>query len=135
MPVETETQRSQKAPKPRQFGNSFILFITTLLLLNFIILPAFRPRPPQVPYSDFIEQIEAGQVARAIVSPNRIQYMLKPKPGAKNQAPLVFETTPVALDLDLPRILRSHDVEFAAPPPTNLSTGQKAGKDGKKKVS
>jgi len=121
MPVETETQRSQKAPKPRQFGNSFILFVTTLLLLNFIILPALRPRPPQVPCSNFIEQVEAGQVARAIVSPNRIQYMLKPGPGAKNQAPLVLETTPVALDLDLPRILRSHDVEFAAPPPTNTA--------------
>jgi cell division protease FtsH len=119
MPVETETQRSQKTPKPKQFGNSLILFLTALLLLNFILLPALRPRLPEVPYSDFIEQVENGQVARAIVSPNRIQYMLKPKPGAENQAPIVLETTPVALDLDLPKILRENDVEFAAPPPDN----------------
>ncbi|WP_404783207.1 ATP-dependent zinc metalloprotease FtsH [Altericista sp. CCNU0014] len=119
MPIETQTQRSQKTPKPKQFGNSLILFTMALLLLNFILLPTLRPRPPEVPYSNFVEQVEAGQVARAIVSPNRIQYMLKPKPNAENQAPIVLETTPVALDLDLPKILREHNVEFAAPPANN----------------
>lgn len=46
MPVETQTQRSQKTPQSRQFGNSLIIFITVLLLLNFILLPALRPRLP-----------------------------------------------------------------------------------------
>lgn len=121
MPVETETQRSQKNPKPKQFGNSLILFIIALLLLNFAILPSLRPRPPKVPYSEFIEQVETGQVARALVAPDRIQYVLKSEPDTEDQPPTVLETTPVALDLDLPRILREHDVEFTAPPPDHTS--------------
>ncbi|HIK30206.1 MAG TPA: ATP-dependent zinc metalloprotease FtsH [Oscillatoriales cyanobacterium M59_W2019_021] len=124
MPVETETQRSRRTPEPRKFGNSLAVFLLTLFILNFVIFPALTPRPPEVPYSDFIEQVEAGKVERAIVTPERIQYVLKPEPSqtpeGKVAAPQVLVTTPVALDLDLPNILREHDVEFAAPPPNNL---------------
>ncbi|PLZ78722.1 ATP-dependent zinc metalloprotease FtsH, partial [Fischerella thermalis] len=118
MPVETETQRSQKQPKPRDVGGSLLIFLVSLFLLNLLIFPNLSPRPPEVPYSEFVEQVEAGQVARAIVSPNRIEYQLKPKPG-ETEPPRIFATTPVAIDLDLPKILREHNVEFAAPPPSN----------------
>ncbi|PMB45283.1 cell division protein FtsH [Fischerella thermalis CCMEE 5205] len=118
MPVETETQRSQKQPKPRDVGGSLLIFLVTLFLLNLLIFPNLSPRPPEVPYSEFVEQVEAGQVARAIISPNRIEYQLKPKPG-ETEPPRIFATTPVAIDLDLPKILREHNVEFAAPPPSN----------------
>jgi cell division protease FtsH len=40
MPIETETQRSQKTPKPKQFGNSLIVFLVAFLLLNFIFVPS-----------------------------------------------------------------------------------------------
>lgn len=118
MPVETNKKRPIKTPKPRLFGGSLLILLTVLLLLNFII-PTFGPRPPQVAYSDFIAQVEANKVDRAIVGGDRIEYALKsPQPtGDKPLPPQVFVTTPVALDLDLPKILRDHNVQFGAPAP------------------
>jgi len=117
MPVESETQRSQRTPEPRKFGNSLLILLITLFVLNGVILPALSPQQPEVPYSDFIDQVEAGRVERALVTPERIQFMLQSRATASEQAPQVFVTTPVALDLDLPKILREHNIEFAAPPP------------------
>jgi len=126
MPVETNNKRPNKPPKPRQFGGSLLILLTLLLLLNFII-PSFGPRTPQVAYSDFIAQVEAGKVDRAIVGTDRIEYVIKNENPAvtetENGVPApteqVFTTTPVAIDLDLPKILREHDVKFTAPAPNN----------------
>lgn len=119
MPVESNNKSPRKKPKPRQLGGSLLILLTVLLLLNFII-PSFGPRYPQVPYSDFINQVESGKVDRAIVGNERIEYALKPNATANQSAPSqVFVTTPVAIDLDLPKILREHNVEFAAPAPDN----------------
>lgn len=123
MPVETNSNRPLKQPKVRQFGGSFLILLTILLLLNFIV-PSFGSQAPQVAYSDFITQVEAGKVDRAIVGSDRIEYTLKsenqtsnqPQPTPTNQ---VFATTPIAIDLDLPKILRDHNVKFTAPAPDN----------------
>jgi cell division protease FtsH len=56
------------------------------------------------------------------VETNRIEFTLKPDPNAPasdTQRPQVYTTTPVAIDLDLPKILRENGVEFGAPPPNN----------------
>ncbi len=98
--------------------------LTVLLLLNFIV-PSFGPRPPQVAYSDFIAQVEAGKVDRAVVGSDRIEYVLKSETstGTENGLPAatdqVLTTTPVAIDLDLPKILRDYNVKFTAPAPNN----------------
>jgi len=118
MPVETR-QSPFKPPQLKNLGGILLTLITTLLLLNLGILPLLAPRYPEVPYSDFIDQAEAGQVERAVISPNRIQYVLKPNPALRRSAPRVLVTTPVPIDLDLPRILRQYGVEFGAPPPNN----------------
>jgi cell division protease FtsH len=116
MPVETNNnKRSKKPPQTRQFGGSLLILFTILLLLNFIV-PSFGPRLPQVPYSDFITQVEADRVERAIVGNDRIEFALKPETEAESQ---VFTTTPIAIDLDLPKILREHNVKYAAPAPNN----------------
>lgn len=117
MPVETNNnKRSKKPPQARQFGGSLLILFTILLLLNFIV-PSFGPRLPQVPYSDFIAQVEADKVDRAIVGSDRIEFALKSEtPEETGQA---FTTTPIAIDLDLPKILRDHNVKFAAPAPNN----------------
>lgn len=47
MPVETETQRSQKQPKPRDVGGSLLIFLVSLFLLNLLIFPNLSPRPPR----------------------------------------------------------------------------------------
>jgi cell division protease FtsH len=117
MPVDTNKKTPFKAPKPRQFGGSLLVLFTVLLLLNFII-PSFGPRPAQVPYSDFIKQVEKDQVSQAMVSSDRIEYALKAE-GDATEPQKVFTTTPVAIDLDLPKILRDHNVQFAAPAPNN----------------
>lgn len=120
MAVETNNKPFPKPPKIKQIGGSLLTFITILLLLNLAIIPSLGSHYRDVPYSDFIKQVEAGKVERAIVRPERIQYTLKPEPNSPSEPPRVFVTTPVAIDLDLPKILRENDVEFAAPPPDKL---------------
>ncbi|MGB7379498.1 MAG: ATP-dependent zinc metalloprotease FtsH [Rivularia sp. (in: cyanobacteria)] len=116
MPVDTKNKSPIKPPKMRQFGSSFFILLTLLLLLNFIVPSFFATESPQAPYSEFIAQVQAGKVERAVIGGDRIQYVLKPN-GIYSEEEQVFTTTPVALDLDLPKILRENNVEFAAPPP------------------
>lgn len=121
MPVETNNNRQFKPPRVRQFGGSLLILLTVLLLLNFIV-PSFGARQPQVAYSDFIAQVEANRVDRAIVGGDRIEFTLKADPNQPESGlPVdrVLSTTPVAIDLDLPKILREHNVKFTAPAPSN----------------
>ncbi|MBD2519144.1 ATP-dependent metallopeptidase FtsH/Yme1/Tma family protein [Nostoc sp. FACHB-973] len=117
MPVETNNKRPIKPPKVQQFSSSFITLLTLLLLLNFIVPSFFRSGMPQVPYSTFLAQVEAGKVDRAIVGSDRIEYTIKTQTPDGKPSEQVFTTIPVGIDLDLPKILRQHHVEFAAPPP------------------
>ncbi|NJM73109.1 MAG: ATP-dependent metallopeptidase FtsH/Yme1/Tma family protein [Scytonema sp. RU_4_4] len=118
MPVETNNKKRQiKPPRIRQFGGSLLILLTLLFLLNAIVPSFFGPRLPQVPYSDFIAQVQAGRVERAVVGGDRIEYALKTQTPDGKPTEQVFATTPVALDLDLPKILRDNKVEFAAPQP------------------
>jgi cell division protease FtsH len=106
-----------KQPKIKQFGGGLLILLTILLLLN-LILPRFvGTRLQQVPYSDFIAQVQAGKVDKAIVGSDRIEYAIKLQTPEGKIVEKVLRTTPVAIDLDLPKILREHNVQFAAPPP------------------
>lgn len=108
MPVNTQGDRPSQLPKPKQIGGSLLLWLSLLLLINALL---FR-QPPYVrkPYSEFIQQVQAGQVAKAEVGSDRIIYTLKG--SQENAAKLI--TTPVVNDLELPKILRDHQVEFSA---------------------
>jgi cell division protease FtsH len=121
MPIDSDSNRRANTPEPGQFGRSLIIFLMWLMLLNLFFLRI--PDYPDVPYSDFIEQVEAGKVARAVIDSNRIQYFLKSEPTANqtDKSPSkVFTTTPVPLDLELPNILREHHVQFSAPRPNGM---------------
>ena len=117
MPVETNNNNKMKQPKIRQFGGGLLILLTFLLLLNLIVPSFLGTRLQQVPYSDFINQVKAGKVDKAIVGGDRIEYAIKTKTADGKTVEQVFRTTPVAIDLDLPKILRDNNVEFAAPPP------------------
>ncbi|MBE9049015.1 ATP-dependent zinc metalloprotease FtsH [Nostocales cyanobacterium LEGE 11386] len=117
MPVETNNKKPTKPPKTRQFGGSLLILLTFLLLLNLIVPSLLGTRQSQVPYSEFITQVQDGKVERAVVGSDRIEYTIKTQTPGGETVEQVFTTTPVALDLDLPKILREHDVEFTAPPP------------------
>ncbi|MBL1200657.1 MAG: ATP-dependent metallopeptidase FtsH/Yme1/Tma family protein [Nostoc sp. GBBB01] len=117
MPVETNNKKPMKSPKSGQFSGSFLILLTLLLVLNFIVPSFLISKSPQIPYSTFLAEVEAGKVDRAIVSSDRIEYTIKtqtPDGKFKEQG---FVTTPVGMDLDLPKLLREHHVQFAAPPP------------------
>lgn len=121
MPVETNNKI--KTPRPRQFGGGLLILITLLLLLNFVVPSFFGQRTPQIAYSDFVSQVQAGKVSQALITPNKIEFTLKPDastdPAQPQQPPRVYSTTPLPVDLDLPKILRDNSVEFGAPPPSN----------------
>ncbi|MBU7584672.1 MAG: ATP-dependent zinc metalloprotease FtsH [Nostoc sp. TH1S01] len=121
MPVEKNNKNSIKPPRIRQFGGSLLILVTLLLLLNFIVPSFFGPRLPQVPYSDFVALVQQGKVDRAVVGSDRIEYTIKAQTPDGKTTEQVFATTPVALDLDLPKILRENKVEFAAPLPDQNS--------------
>ena len=105
-----------KPPRPNPLVGLLLLLPGLLLLVN-LTLPLFvGPRIPRVPYSFFIEQVQDEDVARVSVGQDRIQYQLKDE---ANQPGQVLETTPI-FDLELPKLLESKGVEFAAtPPPSN----------------
>ena len=116
MPIDTNNNRQAKKPEPTGFGRSIIIILMWLLFLNMFLLRGAENS--QVSYSEFINQVEAGEVASAKIGPDRIRYVLKAdQSGDRVDKELV--TIPVALDLDLPKILREHDVEFSALPPSN----------------
>ncbi|MGF1478209.1 MAG: ATP-dependent zinc metalloprotease FtsH [Cyanophyceae cyanobacterium] len=115
MPIETPRDRQNNIPPGRM---SRLLYVWLLLLLLNLLLWQ-EPRHPHVPYSTFIDQVEAGNVERALVGTDEIQYELKSE-TAEETAEDILVTTPVAVDLELPKILRQHDVEFSAIPPSRF---------------
>lgn len=117
MAVDTDPTPKLKPPEVRRFGGSIFILFFVLLLLNLFL--AQGPRYPHVSYSEFMNQVEAERVDWAIVSPDRIQYALKADQAGET-AQRGFVTTPVAIDLDLPKLLREHHVNFTAPPPNPL---------------
>jgi cell division protease FtsH len=136
MPVETDSKPT-KDLKPKQFGGSLLLLFGALLILNLTIIPNLLPHPQQVgsSYSDFVSKVQDGEVDRALIAPDRIQYVLKADAKAEPGTPTaagkkiesykqIYNTTPIAIDLDLPKILRENKVEFSAPPASDgwLST-------------
>jgi len=116
MPVETNNKKQFKPPSIRQFGGSLLILLTFLLLLNLIVPSFLGPQIPQVPYSDFIAQVQAHKVNKAILG-DRIEYTIPSQTPDGKTVEKLFMTTPIAVDLDLPRILRENKVEFAAAPP------------------
>jgi cell division protease FtsH len=98
MPVETNNKKQMKSPKSGQFSGSFLILLTLLLVLNFILPSFLISKSPQIPYSTFLAEVEAGKVDRAIVSSDRIEYTIKtqtPDGKFKEQG---FVTTPVGMD-------------------------------------
>ncbi|NJN85254.1 MAG: ATP-dependent metallopeptidase FtsH/Yme1/Tma family protein [Leptolyngbyaceae cyanobacterium SL_7_1] len=109
-------KQQPKPPRSRVIGNILLLVSGLFLLVNLFLPGLFGSRPPQVPYSLFIHQVQEGEVSRVYVAQDQIRYQLKPQAEQPEQ---VLSTTPI-FDLELPKLLESQGVEFAAaPPPRN----------------
>ncbi|WP_404790078.1 ATP-dependent zinc metalloprotease FtsH [Altericista sp. CCNU0014] len=104
-------------PSPSRLVGNILLGVSGLFLLANLFLPGLLgPRPTAAPYSLFIHQVQEGEVSQVSVGQNQILYQLKSENGEPGQ---VLSTTPI-FDLELPKLLESKGIEFAAaPPPKN----------------
>ncbi len=102
--------------RPRLISNILFLIAGLFLFINLFLPQLFGNPIPQVPYSLFIDQVDAGQVDKVSVGQNEIIYEVK---GEYEQQPQILRTNPI-FDLELPKRLEAQGVEFAAaPPPKN----------------
>jgi cell division protease FtsH len=101
---------------------------TSLIFLAWVMLLLAWPTTsyPRRAYSEFIQQVEADRVMKAVISPQEIQYELKAAPASPSlQSPPpktqnIFVTNRLLDDPDLTKILRTHQVEYAVPSPSVL---------------
>ncbi len=127
MPVETNGNRDNKMMQPSRLGCGIGSLVLFLLILNFLVLPSMT-RPSQVLYSEFLQQVRAGQVEQASLGPTEIRYVLRADADDRERAPSsaserrgatnVYTTIPVESDLDLVALLEEQGVKFGAPPPS-----------------
>ena len=117
---------SQPPPRPpqdrssgsAQWGSILVWLVMWVFLIT--LLTGREPRKAEIPYSQFIDQVESGEVATVKVGTHKIEYTLKAPPedvAAEDIPPEETLTTrPLPADADLPGILRAHDVEITALP-------------------
>jgi cell division protease FtsH len=93
-------------------ANLVVAVAAVLVFVNVLLPNMSAPKIPGVPYSQFIHQVEAGEVAKASVGQSQIRFQLK---GTEEFPGSVYSTRPI-FDLELPKLLESKGVEFAAAP-------------------
>jgi cell division protease FtsH len=112
MPIKNQP----RPPRFRQISNILLLVSGLFLVANLFLPQLFGSQIPQVPYSLFIHQVQEQEVVAVSIGQNQIQYQLKGEDAKPGQ---VLATTPI-FDLDLPKLLESKGIDFAAtPPPKN----------------
>ncbi|MEO0757552.1 MAG: ATP-dependent zinc metalloprotease FtsH [Cyanobacteria bacterium J06648_16] len=114
------TPPEDNAPGPRQIIGSLTWIIIWILLITLSINR--EPRQQEVPYSQFIDQVESGEVATVKIGSSKIEYTLTPPAATEEETvnpekvPETWRTIPLPEDAELPRMLRRHDVEITALP-------------------
>jgi cell division protease FtsH len=116
MPIDNNRQDNKTQ---RWIPNSLIL------LLWFVMLLAWpSENSSRKPYSEFVRQVESGQVAKATIDDREIQYELKTTATAQPQnteSKNSFVTRRLTEDPELAKILRAHQVEYSVPVPSPLA--------------
>lgn len=102
--------------RPRWLGLGLLAAFAIFILTNFFTQP--DQQLPSVPYSQFLEQVESGDVETAVIASDQIRYQLKrPATSDSEAAASEFKTVPVQNDPQLTEKLRANNVEFSAIPP------------------
>lgn len=104
----------------RWISGGLLILFAGFFLLNVIGSFARQGQTQSVPYSQFLEQVEAGRVKEATIAPDQIRYELKGSAATdttESGEPQVLQTVPVQNDQDLTQLLRENEVEFSAIPP------------------
>lgn len=119
MPERSSSSRPNPPQKDSSGSKSSLItlgwLLVWLLIMTFTV-SRIPQRPEEIPYSEFLTQVESGQVAKVNISEHQIQYTLKTpadqEPADTEAAPSV--TIPLPDDPELSRILRRHGVEITA---------------------
>jgi cell division protease FtsH len=116
MPIDNN-RKSAAVNSPIPSGLIFLIWLL-------IILAWSGQSYPRKSYSEFIQQVESGQVIKATIDNQEIQYELKPTataPVKSTESQNIFVTRRLAEDPELAKILRAHQVEYSVPAPSPLS--------------
>jgi cell division protease FtsH len=105
--------KERPTPSRNTIITNLAIAASAVLIFVTVLLPNLSgPKIPGVPYSLFVHQVEEGQVSRVSIGQSEIRYQLE---GAENLPGSIYVTTPI-FDLELPKLLESKGVEFAAMP-------------------
>jgi len=109
-------KKKPKLPRSQQIGILLLGVAGIVVAVNYWVLPQLRrPKLPLRPYSEFLAQVDRGEVVEVLWGRSEIRYALK-REG--NQVE-IRATTPIP-DPDLPQRLEKKGVNFgAARPPKN----------------
>ncbi|ACK65959.1 ATP-dependent metalloprotease FtsH [Rippkaea orientalis PCC 8801] len=113
--MSPDINHSNQTSEPGGLGRTVIILLLWLLFLNLLVMRS--DHEGIVSYSQFIDQIEAGKVAKVNIGTERIEYTLKPEINSKDKTQTLI-TLPIAQDTTLTQRLEAHDVEFSAIPPS-----------------
>ncbi|MEM9486000.1 MAG: ATP-dependent metallopeptidase FtsH/Yme1/Tma family protein, partial [Cyanobacteria bacterium P01_F01_bin.116] len=121
MPERSSSPRSNSPQENSPRFKSTLInlgWLAVWLLIMMFTVTRMPQRPEEVPYSEFLTQVESDQVAKVNISEHQIQYTLRTPADQETvdpeTAPQVSVTTPLPDDPDLSRILRRHGVEITA---------------------
>jgi cell division protease FtsH len=97
--------------RPIVIANIIVAVAAVLVFVGLLLPNLSGPKVPNVPYSQFIRQVEAGDVERVSVGQDQIRFQLKG--DLDENFGEIYATRPI-VDLELPKLLESKGVEFAA---------------------
>jgi cell division protease FtsH len=93
-------------------------YILLGILVLFLLQSLFVPQPRDLDYSEFLRQVEAGQVERVAISETEVAGELRNEPGG----PGFVAVRPPGIDeQELLDLLRENDVEFSGRQPSAFS--------------
>ena len=103
-------KKNPKNSRNRQIGST-LLILAGVLLAVYTFMP--RRKPPRVPYSVFLQQVENGQVVGVQIDNEQILYRLK---GEEDEPGPLLATTTIN-DPQLLKRLEDNEIVFQAAPP------------------
>lgn len=102
-------------PGLRWLGSGLLLLLGVLILVNYSGTSRLGIGAEEVPYSQFLEQVESDQVSEATIMDQQIQYELKEGQVSDSETTQRI-TVPIETDSSLTDLLQEHDVEFSVVP-------------------
>lgn len=110
-----------KKPANRRFWQkpsfNFWLYILFLIISLYFFHSITQEQREEIPYSQFLQYVDKGQVADAVVTDKLITGTLTEK-DPKTNAPKRFVTVPL-MDNELAQLLKMHGVKYSVEPSSN----------------